>query len=76
MQEDFEWFEEHYEEFQNRYGDAFLAIKNKAIIGVYDSYGNGVRETQKTEPIGSFIIQECRKDKIAYSCCIASMNFI
>lgn len=61
MYEDFEWFEEHYEEFQKEYGDAFLAIKNKKVIGVYESYGQGVRETQKTEELGTFIVQECSK---------------
>jgi len=75
VKEDFEWFEQHYKEFQNLYGNAFLAIKNKKIIGVYESYGQGVRETQKTESLGTFIIQECNKDYIAYTCCIASMNF-
>lgn len=75
MNEDFEWFEKHYQEFQTMYGNAFLAIKNKQVIGVYDSYGDGVRETQKTEKLGTFIIQECNKDYVAYVCCIASMNF-
>lgn len=75
MTEDFEWFENHYREFQSKYGNAFLAIKNKQVIGVYKSYGDGVRETQKTEKLGTFIIQECSKDRIAYSYYIASMNF-
>ena len=75
MREDFEWFMQHYEQFQGEYGNAFLAIKDKRVIGVYDSYGQGVRETQKTEELGTFIVQECRKDCVAYSCCIASMNF-
>lgn len=75
MNEDFAWFEQHYQEFQTTYGNAFLAIKNKQVIGVYDSYGEGIRETQKTEELGTFIVQECSKDCIAYSCCIASMNF-
>lgn len=76
MQEkDFNWFEEHYQEFQSIYGNAFLAIKNQRVIGVYDSYGEGVRETQKTEELGTFIVQECNIDYVAYTCCIASMNF-
>lgn len=76
MREDFEWFEQHYEEFQSMYGNAFLVIKNQKIIGVYDSYGAGVRETQKTEELGTFIVQECNKECVAYTCCIASMDFI
>ena len=59
MSEDFAWFKEHYTDFQKKYGESFIAIKNKKILGVYDSYGNGVRETVKTEELGTFIVQEC-----------------
>ena len=30
MSEDFNWFKEHYSEFQDKYGKSFIAIKNKA----------------------------------------------
>ena len=43
MSEDFAWFKEHYTDFQKKYGESFIAIKTKKILGVYDSYGNGVR---------------------------------
>lgn len=66
MSEDFAWFKEHYTDFQKKYGESFIAIKNKKILGVYDSYGNGVRETVKTEELGTFIVQECSPDYNVY----------
>ena len=66
MHEDYIWFEEHYEEFKKRYGDAFLVIKDKKVIGVYDSYASGVRVTEKTEQLGAFIVQQCLADRPAY----------
>ena len=75
MSEDFAWFKEHYSEFQKKYGKSFIAIKNKTVLGVYDTYGDGVRETLKTHEIGTFIIQECSPDDKAYQCSIASINF-
>lgn len=75
MIEDFDWFEEHYKELQEMYGNSFIAIKDKKVIGVYTSYAEGVRKTSLTEAIGTFIIQECNKEFEAYRCCIASMNF-
>lgn len=75
MDEDFVWFKEHYKEFQAEYGHAFLAIKNKRILGVYNTYGEGVRATAKTEDIGTFIVQECDPQCEAYLCYITSMNF-
>ena len=75
MSEDFAWFKEHYADFQKKYGESFIAIKNKKILGVYDSYDNVVRETAKTEELGTFIVQECSPDYKAYQCSIASINF-
>ncbi len=75
MSEDFKWFKENYADFQKKYGNAFLAIKNKKIIGVYLTYAEGVHETMKTEELGTFIVQECNQTCDAYNCCIASMNF-
>ena len=66
MSEDFAWFKERYTDFQKKYGESFIAIKNKKILGVYDSYCNGVRETVKTEELGTFIVQECSPDYNVY----------
>ena len=57
MSEDFAWFKEHYTEFQDKYGKSFIAIKNKTVLGVYDTYGKGVRETSKTEELGQYAIR-------------------
>lgn len=75
MNEDFAWFKEHYTEFQEKYGKSFIAIKNKKVLGVYESYGVGVKETAKSEPLGTFIVQECSPNYVAYQCSIASMDF-
>lgn len=75
MSDDFAWFVAHYPELQKRYGNVFLAIKNRHILGAYPTYADGVRETKKTEELGSFIIQECNTQCEAYNCYIASMNF-
>ena len=75
MSEDFAWFQEHYADFQKQYGNAFLAIKNKQVLGAYSTYAEGVRETAKTEKLGTFIIQECNANTEAYKCYVASMNF-
>ena len=60
--DDYLWFVDHYNDLSNQYGDAFLAIKEKRVLNVYQSYGEAVRETQRTELLGSFIVQECLKN--------------
>lgn len=75
MLEDYNWFVEQYDRLRDVYGDSFLAIKNKKVLNAYSSYGEAVRETQKSEPLGTFIVQECLKNGDMVCCCIASMNF-
>ena len=59
--EDFRWYIENFSQLYDQYGSCYVAIKNKAVIGVYDSFAKGVLETQKTEEAGTFIIQQCAK---------------
>jgi hypothetical protein len=60
---DFDYFIQNIESFYRRYGHKFLAVKNKTILGVYDSFDTAIYETLKSEPLGTFIIQECFRNK-------------
>ena len=71
---DFEWFVENYQNLFQQYGNSFLAIKNKSVLAAYDSYADAVRETQKKELLGTFIVQKCDGTESAYSNYIASFN--
>lgn len=63
----FEWFKSNLKSLYETYGDCYLAIKNKKVIGVYKSYCDGVKNTQKTEREGTFIVQRCGKDSKCYT---------
>lgn len=76
VQEDYKWFLEKYNDLYEKYGEAYLAIKNKKVLGVYNTYADGVRLTSKNEELGTFIIQKCGKDESSYTNYIASMNFM
>ncbi len=75
MKEDYQWFQENYANLQEKYGDCLLAIKGKRVIGTYETYGDAVRDTEKTEALGTFIIQECRRQEPIFQAHIASMSF-
>lgn len=64
--EDFHWFVNNYEKFQKRYGNCYIAIKDKTVLGTYETFGEGVRETSKNYEIGTFIVQRCEVDQKAY----------
>lgn len=75
MLEDFNWFQENYEKLQKEYGDCFIVIKNKSVIGTFETYADAVCETKKNERLGTFIVQECHSSGGIYHACIASTNF-
>jgi hypothetical protein len=61
--QDFDYFIQNMPSFYKKYGHKFLVIKDKNILGAYDSFNAALDETLKTEPAGTFIIQECFKTK-------------
>ena len=64
MQEtDFSYFLENMEELYKTYGHKFAAVKNKGILGVYDTFNEALETTMKTEEFGTFLIQEIFTDK-------------
>lgn len=74
--EDFDFFLEHYNELFEKYGRKFVVIKNKNILGVYDTEVDAINATSKTYPIGSFIVQECNGDESGYTNYVSSWQLI
>jgi hypothetical protein len=42
-------------------------IKEKSVIGVYDSHNEAYTESQKTHALGTFLIQHCLPGTDGYS---------
>lgn len=63
---DFDYFVSNYQELYNQYGHKFLAIKNKEILGAFDSVLEAINSLSSKYEIGTYIIQECTGDDSAY----------
>ena len=74
--QDFQWFKENYEEISRQYGNCYVVIKGQKILGTYPTYAEGVREAKKTEPLGTFIVQQCNGKETGYTGYIASTDFM
>ena len=75
MERDYQWFLDNYDDIYEKYGTSYVVIKDAKVLGSYASYGEAVRRTSETEPMGSFIVQFCNGDASGYTNYIASMNF-
>ena len=64
---DFKWFIDNYADIYTKYGTAYLAIKNKKVLGKYPSYAEAVRKTSATEQLGTFIVQLCNGNESGYT---------
>lgn len=59
----YEYYISEYEKIYSQYSDKFVVIKDKEILGAYDSFEEAYKKTVKTEEIGTFLIQHCTKEQ-------------
>ena len=65
---DFQYFVDNYSKLFKKYGHKFIVIKNQQVLGAYEDVGDAVKETLKTEELGTFIVQECTGNPSSYHC--------
>lgn len=65
MRKDFNWFLNNYDALFKQYGHKYLVIKNKKVLGAYDSVRQALDNTH--EELGTFIVQECNGSNSAYT---------
>jgi len=70
---DFEWYVKNLKMLYEKYGNQYIAIKNQTVLGSYATYAECVRETAKTNELGSFIVQQCGQDERVYTNYISSL---
>lgn len=70
---DFNWFTKNNTKLFKKYGEKYLAIKNKKVIGSFNDLEEAVEKTKKNHALGTFIIQKCGKDDSVYTNHIVSL---
>ena len=68
---DFNWFINNYNELYKKYGKKYLVIKDKEVLGAYDSVREALDNTH--EEVGTFIVQKCTGDESAYTNYVSSV---
>lgn len=67
LKDEFQYFIDNQANLVEQYNGKFIVIKNKTIIGAYDSNAEAYNETLKSEEIGTFLIQHCVPGEEAYT---------
>ena len=61
--DNYDWFQENLPELEKQYGDKYVVIKDKRVIGVYDDKRAAYTDMREKEELGTFIIQLCSTDE-------------
>lgn len=69
---DYRWFVGEMPSLYREYGDSYLAIKDKVVIGAYPSFGEAVDGAARELGDDPFIVQRCGVDESAYTANVAS----
>lgn len=64
---EFKYYLDNQEDLVKKYDGKFLVIKNEKIIGVYDAEDTAYFETEKTQELGTFLIQFCTSGESSYT---------
>lgn len=67
LKEEFNYYLEHQDELVKKYQGKFLVIKNKEVIGAYDTEVEAYTNTVTKEELGTFLIQECQPGNENYT---------
>ena len=67
LEEEFEWYKKHQDKLVLEYNGRVIVIKNQKVIGDYDNELEAVKETSKTEEMGTFLVQKCEPGSDNYT---------
>lgn len=70
---DFEYFISIYQDLYKEYGNSFIALKNKKILGAFKTVNEAIQALSDKYKLGTYIIQECNGDESGYTASIMTI---
>ena len=67
LQKEFQFYLDHQDELVKKYDGKFIVIKGGKVLGAYDDELTAITETEKSEKIGTFLVQKVSKGEGAYT---------
>ena len=59
LEKEFKYYLDNQGKLVKQYNGKFIVIKNKTVIGAYDTEMDAYNETLKEHKLGTFLIQRC-----------------
>ena len=65
--EQFDFYLDNQEELVKKYDGKYIVIKDRKVLGAYDSEAEAIRETTRDHKLGTFIVQKCQAGDEAHT---------
>jgi Family of unknown function (DUF5678) len=67
LKKEFEYYLANQDELVKQYNGKFVVIKDRKVIGNYDSQSTAIVETKKQHELGTFLIQKVEPGTASYT---------
>ncbi|MBA7571037.1 hypothetical protein ES708_12793 [subsurface metagenome] len=67
LEKEFKYYLEHQDELVKKYNGKFIVIKNREVIGAFDSELEAIKKTAAKHELGTFLVQKCERGSQAYT---------
>lgn len=67
LRDEFHWFIDNQDELVRRHNGKVLVIKNREVVGTYNSEPEAYWDATTKHELGSFLIQRCEPGRSAYT---------
>ncbi len=67
LKEQFEFYLKNQDELVQEHDGKYIVIKDRAVIGAYDSEAEAISKTTQEHELGTFIVQKCEGGDEAYT---------
>ena len=62
LNDEFEYYLENRIDLAEKYDGRYIVIKNRNVIGDFDTRRAAIETTMKTHMLGTFLVQKCSRD--------------
>ena len=62
LNDEFEYYLENQTNLAQKYDGRYIVIKNRNVIGNYDTKRDAIETTMKAHQLGTFLVQKCSGD--------------
>jgi len=67
LEKEFKYYLEHQSELVKKYNGKFIVIKNREVIGAFDSELEAIEKTAEKHELGTFLVQKCEPGSESYT---------